>query len=565
VVVVCGFFSFGAFAQCPPRPLPDSVLLDAPSIYSQNGTLSAAFTMGHSVDSFGYTHYCYKYQTSTGTEEAPTLRVNPGDTLLLNVTDDINSGSPSSKSTMDMSGAGPICGDGGTPTINSTNVHFHGLNVSPNCGSDDVLDTLIQPGSPGFQYTIKVPADEPPGLYWYHPHVHGFTEFQVNGGAAGAIVVEGMANVRPEVAGLTERVITLRQQFLVPWVPGPYQLTVNFQNAADVNGPAPKILMAYGEKQFWRILNASIQDFIPVQVQFNGLPQPLELIALDGYPLPQTRTETTILIPPAGRAEFIVQAPPRFASAFLVTLPYSTGPTGNPDGGQPLAQIILNNGGTPPDSTKSGASSAVAEPKTLASAQSVNRQSPASQSGASQNSAHIDFADQKKVDGGSSPEKPMHLKFSDLKSATPTTQRKLYFSEEFGGTNGPIQFYITVDGQKQQVFNANEKPVITTNAGAVEDWTIENHALETHDFHIHQIHFMLLEVNGQPVANQDMRDTYQIPYWPGSGPYPSIKVRMDFRDPTITGTFVFHCHILLHEDLGMMHKIEVLPQNQQTK
>jgi FtsP/CotA-like multicopper oxidase with cupredoxin domain len=146
-----------------------------------------------------------------------------------------------------------------------------------------------------------------------------------------------------------------------------------------------------------------------------------------------------------------------------------------------------------------------------------------------------------------------------LKDLTPTAQRKIYFSEEFGGTNGPIQFYVTVDGQKQQVFEPNEKPVITTKVGAVEDWTIENHALETHAFHIHQIHFMMLEVNGKPVPNEDLRDTIEIPYWSGTGPYPSVKVRMDFRDPTIAGTFVFHCHILLHEDMGMMHKIQVLP------
>ena len=152
-----------------------------------------------------------------------------------------------------------------------------------------------------------------------------------------------------------------------------------------------------------------------------------------------------------------------------------------------------------------------------------------------------------------------HLKYAGLSSIKPTAERKLYFSEEFGGTNGPIQFYLTVDGQKQKVFDPNEKPAITTNVGAVEDWTIENHALETHDFHIHQIHFLLLEINGKPVTNQDLRDSIELPFWSGKGPYPSVKVRMDFRDPTIAGTFVFHCHILLHEDLGMMHKIQVLP------
>ncbi len=541
-VVIATFVGLAA-AQCPNRPVPGTVLYDAPSIYSQNGTLNAAFTMGHSVDQFGYTHYCYKYTTSTGTVEAPTLRVNPGDTLLLNITDDITNGPPQSKTAMDMSmPTGPTCGDGGTPTINSTNVHFHGLNVSPNCGSDDVLTTLIQPGSPGFQYTVKIPADEPPGLYWYHPHVHGFTEFQVNGGAAGALIVEGMQNVRPEVTGLTERVITIRQQFLVPWVPGPYQLTVNFENSAVAEGPTPTILMKPGEKQFWRVLNATLQDFMPIQVQYAGVPQELELIALDGYPLAQTRNQTTILIPPAGRAEFIVEAPPQEGTAYLVTETYSTGPTGNPDTGQPLAAIKLSNvtpdakvSKTSPTPVKAATKEANPLIATKAMTAKIDAKPPAAPNAAP-------------------------LKFSDLKNATPTTQRKLYFSEEFGGTNGPIQFYITVDGQKQQVFSANEKPAITTKVGAVEDWTIENRALETHDFHIHQIHFLMLEQNGQPVANQDLRDTIEIPYWSGSGPYPSVKVRMDFRDPTIAGTFVFHCHILLHEDLGMMHKIQVLPQ-----
>jgi len=517
VLMVCGACSFEAAAQCPPRPLPNTVVHDATSIVSQNGTLNAALVLGHSVDSAGYTHYCYKYQMASGMEvEAPTLRLNPGDTLLLNVKDRVPGTGPQSMSGMDMSApAGANCGDGGTATLDSTNVHFHGLNIAPTCHQDDVLTTLIQPGTAGFQYDTQIPANEPPGLYWYHPHVHGFTEFQVNGGAAGALIVEGMEKIRPEVTGLTERVFTIRQEYLVPWVPGPYQLTLNFQNAAAVQGPSPEIQMKLGEKQFWRVLNATLQDFMPLQVWFNGVPQQMEVIALDGYPLAQTRFATTILVPPAGRAEFIVQAPPAGVSALFMTTAYSTGPTGNPDLEQPLAEMVLT-----------GASPQSEEPKPAASPAKLSMD---------------------------------HLKFAGLKDVSPTTERKLYFSEEFGGTNGPIQFYVTVDGQKQQVFNPNEKPVITTKVGAVEDWTIENHALETHAFHIHQIHFMMLEVNGKPAPNPDLRDTIEIPYWTGTGPYPSVKVRMDFRDPTTAGTFVFHCHILLHEDLGMMHKIQVLP------
>src|SRR5499427_8206576 len=290
----CGFaialglsISVIAYAQCPDRPNSGTVVADAPSIVSQNGLLSAQFTMAQSVDNFGYTHYCYKYSAGSQVIESPTLRLNPGDALALNVIDN-NTPPEIGGMKMDMAPANaPVCGDTGTATVSSTNVHFHGLNVPPKCHQDDVITTLIQPGSPGFQYKMQIPAAEPPGLYWYHPHVHGFTEFQVNGGAAGALIVEGMEKVRPEVQGLTERVFVIRQQYLVPWIPGPYDLTINYQIAAFPNGPSPIINMKPGEKQFWRVANATIQDFMPIQYQVNGKPQQVQLIAMDGYPLAQ--------------------------------------------------------------------------------------------------------------------------------------------------------------------------------------------------------------------------------------------------------------------------------------
>jgi FtsP/CotA-like multicopper oxidase with cupredoxin domain len=516
-ILLGGWFCLTAAAEeCPARPDSGSVVSDPYSLSSQSGVLTAKFSLAHSVDKAGYTHYCYKYNAAGQIVEAPTLRLNPGDTLNLEILNRIeDKDATRMKMSMPASVAGTTCGDGGDATLDSTNVHFHGLNVPPICHQDDVIDTLIQPGSAGFKYSIQIPATEPPGLYWYHPHVHGFTEFQVNGGAAGAIVVEGMEKYRPEVKGLTERVFVIRQQYLVPWIPGPYQLTLNYQ-VAPVEGLQPLIQMQAGDREFWRVANASLQDFLQLQVLENDRPKELELIALDGYPLAQTRDENTILIPPAGRAEFIVKAPPAGGVAVFYTQAYSTGPTGNADVAGTIANI-----------------QAISSDDSMRAAKTVV---PASSS----TSARA-------------------LKFSDLAHQAATAQRKLHFSEEFGGTNGPIQFYITVDGQKQRVFEPNEKPVITTKVGAVEDWTIENRALETHAFHVHQIHFEVLEVDGKPVADNDLRDTIEIPYWSGKGPYHSVKVRLDFRDPTIAGTFLFHCHILLHEDLGMMHKILVEP------
>jgi FtsP/CotA-like multicopper oxidase with cupredoxin domain len=511
-IVLSGLSFSELVAQCPARPDTGTVVNNPVSISSLNGVLSAELTMARSVDSAGYTHYCYKYFAGNQVIEAPTLRVNRGDELVLDVVNRIQDDDPM-KMKMSMASSGDnVCGDGGESTVDATNVHFHGMNISPRCHEDDVLNTLIQPGKGAFKYDIRIPQTQKPGLYWYHPHVHGFTEFQVNGGAAGALIVEGMEKIHPEVAGLTERVFIVRQQYLVPWVPGPYELTLNYQ-VAPLPGHTPAkpiIQMKPGEKQFWRVANATIQDFLPLQVTVNGKAQPLEVVALDGYPLAKIRTQDTILIPPAGRAEFIVQAPASDAIATFDTGAYSTGPTGNPDIAQPLAAIQV---------TDRAASSPM-------------------------------------------PRAPSSVEESDARNLADqavTAQRRLYFSEEFGGTNGPIQFYLTVEGQKQKVFQADERPVITTKVGAVEDWTIENRALETHAFHIHQIHFLVMEVDGKPVADKDLRDTVEIPYWDGKGPYHSVKVRMDFRDPKITGMFVFHCHILLHEDLGMMHKILVEP------
>jgi len=108
-------------------------------------------------------------------------------------------------------------------------------------------------------------------------------------------------------------------------------------------------------------------------------------------------------------------------------------------------------------------------------------------------------------------------------------------------------------------FNPSLPPAIVTNVGAVEDWTIENHSSEEHAFHMHQIHFLVLAINGVPLQTPVMQDTVLVPYWNGSKPFPSVKVRMDFRDPEIAGTFVYHCHVLDHEDGGMMAEIQVNP------
>jgi FtsP/CotA-like multicopper oxidase with cupredoxin domain len=517
-----GFAFLGAMAQtpCPDRPGAGSTVTDPLELRSENGVLTVDLTMLNSVNQDGIVHYCYVYADGS---EAPTLLVNPGDRLVFNLTNRL---APTARAMTHLA-SGPASADGcagGMMTSASSNVHFHGLNIPPKCHQDETIKTLIQPNDPPFQYSFQIPENDPPGLYWYHPHPHQLTTTQVLGGATGALIVGGVERMRPEVAGLPERVFVVRQ-FTVAPPPQPMHKKSSGPDDGDDSAPLslnfvpifekvlpPVIVIKPGEKQLWRVLNATSIFFLALQLQVNLDPQKLELVAVDGIPLDATRRQDTIIIPPAGRAEFIAQGPAADASARLVNLGFDTGPQGDYNPFRTLASISANADAPAP---------AVRLPAFT---------------------------------------RKMELKrFVGLGSQRPTAKRKLYFSE-ISSTLGTTQFFITVDGQTPKLYDPDDPPAIVTRQGAVEDWTIENRSGEVHAFHIHQLHFLVLAKNGKPVNDPTIRDTVVIPYWDGKNPrYPSVKIRLDFRDPNIVGTFLYHCHILDHEDGGMMAKIKVKP------
>ena len=149
-----------------------------------------------------------------------------------------------------------------------------------------------------------------------------------------------------------------------------------------------------------------------------------------------------------------------------------------------------------------------------------------------------------------------------LGSVTPTRVRKLYFSEKVSNPNdpnSPTEFYITVDGEKPKQFDPRSGiPDIIVKQGDVEDWVIENRSTELHAFHIHQIHFLVMDWSGIAIDEPFLRDTVNVPYYNNRMlQYPSVRLRMDFRDPNTVGTFVYHCHLLEHEDGGMMGIVRV--------
>ena len=524
-------------------------------LHSQNGVLEVTLNLQTDVDATGRQRYCYV--TDTGLI-SPNLRVNPGDTLLIHFYNQIPAGltpvvpevmpamagmasmahgSSSSKAAgmqvtlhADARAAGstPSACDGGAMTASVSNLHFHGLNVSPTCHSDEVVNTLVQPGQE-FDYSVQIPANEPAGLYWYHPHPHGFSEGQVQGGATGAIIVEGIQQADTALVGLPEQTLVIRD-LLVP---------VSEQNDANVpawdlsidNVPVsfpsytPAVMpVAPGQQQLWRVLNSAADSILNIQYVVGGTAQTVSVVAIDGVPITGGPIqESSMLMPPGSRTEFVVTTPALGQTAQLVTQYVNTGPDGDYDPTRPIANIVAST------SAPTLPVLQAVKSRTGAAAQAKTRRFTA---------------------------------LPQAAAASNIPQRTLYFSEQLQDPtdpNSPTTFFITQDGMTPQAYTMGQAPNIVVHSGTVETWVIQNRALEDHIFHIHQIHFQVMAVNGVAVNDPAIRDTYDLPYWTGQGPYPSITVAMDFRDPNIVGTFVYHCHILQHEDSGMMGAIEVLP------
>jgi FtsP/CotA-like multicopper oxidase with cupredoxin domain len=358
-----------------------------------------------------------------------------------------------------------------------------------------------------------VPANQEPGLYWYHPHVHGQTSFQVGAsGMSGAIVVEGLERHLPGLSKMKQRLIIVRATGIgdddaQPLHTNSAPCTTKDHLAVSLNDAVrPDITIAPGEKQFFRLLNATGHKTLRLNVEG----EKLELVAIDGFALdsypgtPPTKMESTLIVPPASRAEFVVTGPASGHAKFR-TLCYDTGPNGDPD-----PEILLAN---------------------LKAPQGRER-------------------------GSSSPEPlavgaPLPRNVYTTQLPRPAVKRVVVFSE-----NPKPEFFIN-----GKTYSTKAKPMFVVRVGSVEEWHVVNVTQEVHDFHIHQLHFLVQKINGVPVSHPFWADSFIIPHRSavGSKGVPgSLDLLMNFRDPVIRGEFLFHCHILDHEDQGMMAKIEAI-------
>jgi FtsP/CotA-like multicopper oxidase with cupredoxin domain len=560
----CGATPQAASDPCA-RPPAGSLLSDPAELRSSEGILSLELTVRNYLEADGSVRYCYV--TAAG-QQSPTLRMRPGDLLVLKLKNELTDlGAPATagrpaatraaasahvhRATQPAAQEDPCTS--ASMSLTSTNLHFHGLTVPPVCHEDEVLKTSIAAGAPPFEYRFKIPAHEPPGLYWYHPHIHGFTTAQVLGGASGALIIEGIERANAALAGMPERVLVIRDENLVnpgappsksePVVPKMLidrdgdsanngtgfgkpakDLSINYIPVPYPDYPPAMLEMRPGERQLWRVVNACGVTYLNLAVIFRRSAQKLGIVAIDGVPLNANGNADNAIewrdhigLPPGARVEFIVAGPPAGMPALLVTRSVDTGQGGENDPNRALAAIVAS-----PDA-RPAASSLPSEHEPLP---------------------------------------PPALPW--LGNVAPVRVRKLYFSEKLSNPadpNSATDFYLTVDGETPKPFDpASSEPNIVVRQGDVEDWIIENRSTELHAFHIHQLHFLLVGWLGMPVNEPFLRDTVNVPYSNGrSLEYPSVRLRMDFRDPDTVGTFVYHCHLLEHEDGGMMGTIRVLP------
>jgi suppressor of ftsI len=473
-----------ALGRTQTTPLPDP-----PQVRAKNHAVSLTL---HAVNENGHDTFAFD-----GANVAPVIRASPGDVLRITYVNDLP---PKSSETCAVN-----------PCMNMTNLHFHGLTVSPDAPQDDVLGMLAMPGQV-LHYLVKIPRDHPPGLFWYHTHPHGESHRQVLDGMSGAIVIEGMERYAPQVRQLRERVIVVRgrsiekdptaaalrrQVEIVSTGCGGEAKAV--EEVFTVNGAVrPRIEIAPKERQFWRIVNASPDRYLDLELDGRTF----EIVALDGMPLAYhepngpTRTTDHLLLAPAGRVEAIVTGPPPGSHRALRTLCVDTGPDGDPNPGMVLADLVQSS------SDRSGSS---APPKQL----------------------HA-------IDARSPLYKPLDLE--PFKKSAPDFT--INFTEDKNG------FYI--NGRK---FAADANPMTSIRVGTYQHWHIVNQTAELHPFHIHQVHFLAYVENGAPLSHPAWLDTVNVPY------RSSVDVILDFTDPVIEGMSVFHCHLLNHEDKGMMAKI----------
>lgn len=481
-----------------------------PEIHSGKGVLKTTLVATYGNNRIGKDRvYLRSYN---GLLVGPTLRVQPRDRLCVRLLNDLPA-EPDARPAHDINV--PPHGS------NTTNLHTHGLHVSPEDNGDNPM--LEVPPNGRQDYDIRLGAHpsgapvgaHPPGTHWYHPHKHGAAALQLASGMAGALIVEGGLDELPQIKAARERIFVFQQ---LPYAAdGTLEGKAGFMRIRDwsrltdryttINGLLkPVIEMAPKEVERWRFVHAglSIRLNLALKPAAEGERRlNFHEVAVDGIALGRIDRRPQIDLTPGGSSDVLVQAPAEPGEYLLVKLADPlvritadpNGPRGTPE--DALARIVVRGPANPMD---------MPDPKALA---------------------------------GLAPYRDIGVV---QKHRTLT----------LGGGDGRNPNRWTFDDKTFDPGRTDHSPVV----GTAEEWTITSKN-QAHPFHIHVNAFQVLSHK-----DKDGREMLKAPgIWRDTvllDQGETIRLRMRFED--FPGKTVLHCHKLDHEDQGMMQLIRILPR-----
>jgi FtsP/CotA-like multicopper oxidase with cupredoxin domain len=470
--------------------------------------------------------------TTGDTYPAPTLKVNRGDTLRITLLNDLEGQAFEALQIP----ATPIYVDGvlvQPPNLTEMplNNHTHGLHVSPNFSSDNVLLSL--PAGQGFVYEYKIDQAQPDGLYWIHPHNHMYSTEQVARGLSYMLIVGQPDSSIVQLANLPERTMALQaQQVVAASGSTPQSLQGGGNQAGNqltINGLVNPVITAQpGQTEVWNIANmtSGLTSQFTLKNTTSNTFQDIVVVAQDGvaYNTPVTITAaqqaggTFLVLGTGGRYSILVTAPAVAGQSVRLQMNSQ-----NNAGINNLYNVTM---------TSSGASvSSLPTPTTLTTTG--------------------------------------YQAFVNLSTATVDENRTVTFTIDPNPQGNGLNSQFQINGE---VF---PNPQISQpRLNDVEEWTLINNSKVPHPFHYHvndvQVMSMFVPSNTKnaglvtvttpqqwyqdvvlvPAAQVDSNGTVIIPG----------RVVIRIKNLDFTGSFVYHCHILAHEDRGMMSLNTVQPE-----
>lgn len=503
-------------------------------LHPADGTLNAMLTVTYARNLIG--NAPVNLRSYNGQLVGPTLRAKPGDVLRITVRNTLPT-QPWKPNSMNK-----------LHDFNTTNLHTHGLHVSPNGISDNVL-IEIKPGATQ-EYVIEIPKNHVCGTFWYHPHHHGSTAANVASGMSGALIIEGGIDDLPAIKATKERVMVLNQILYVTDIPAtketktgkiitpaeilPYGvieeqyagLNMGPEDAAKlgrfttINGvQLPVIRMRPGQIERWRLIDSAQSEIIQLQLVDAKTMQevvPFHEIAVDGIPLGKAVKQNFIELLPGYRSDVLVQMPKtgEYLLVDMAKLGMKSDPA-NPVPLQFVARVLVEGEAVTGMKLPTEEEMKPFRPATLTTSENVGNQK-----------AVYGIVPSLGPDG------------------KPNGARFVIDDESFDMDKARVLKLGTIDEWKVSVKNGG-----TINTG--------------HPFHIHVNPFEVTSIMGpenpsdpsspqveQLTGGPVWRDTIWVP---NNG---TVTFRTKYED--FIGTFVQHCHILDHEDQGMMQLVDIV-------